>query len=133
MQDLVRRYLDSGLSRRGFLENMAGLGFSLAAARAVLKSADAAETAAGRLDTPAGVNDNELWNADVILGPSPGYDQKEIPRQFTKICWEARRAESLAMMLRRAFKVASTDPGGPVYLAMAHYALETKGTKAQIL
>jgi thiamine pyrophosphate-dependent acetolactate synthase large subunit-like protein len=235
MQDLVRRYLDSGLSRRGFLENMASLGFSLAAARAVLRSADAAESSA-RLETPAGggaiegtggelvvaqakaagaeymftnpgsfevglfdafidtpgiqlimglhegivvsmadgyhkvsrkpafvnvhviagtaqmagqlynssrdgsalvitagLNDNELWNDDVLLGPSPGYDQKEIPRQFTKICWEARRAESLPMMLRRAFKVAATDPGGPVYLAMAHYALETKGAKAQIL
>ena len=235
MQDLVRRYLDSGLSRRGFLENMAGLGFSLAAARAVLKSADAAESAA-RLETPAGggslegtggelavaqakaagveymftnpgsyeaglfdafvdtpglqmimglhegivlsmadgyhrvsrkpafvnvhviagtaqmagqlynasrdgsaivitagLNDNELWNDDVLLGPSPGYDQKEIPRQFTKICWEARRAESLPLLLRRAFKVAATDPGGPVYLAMAHYALEAKGVKAQIL
>jgi thiamine pyrophosphate-dependent acetolactate synthase large subunit-like protein len=236
MQDLVRRYLDCGLSRRGFLENMAGLGFSLAAARAVLKSADAAETSAARLDTPAGggilegtggelavaqakaagveylftnpgsyeagffdafvdtpgmqlimglhegivlsmadgyhrvsrkpgfvnvhviagtaqmagqlynasrdgsaivitagLNDNELWNDDVLLGPSPGYDQKEIPRQFTKICWEARRAESLPLLLRRAFKVAATDPGGPVYLAMAHYALEAKGAKAQIL
>ena len=29
-------------------------------------------------------------------------------------------------MLRRAFKVASTEPGGPVYLAMANYALEAK-------
>jgi benzoylformate decarboxylase len=81
----------------------------------------------------AGLNDNELWNDDVLLGPSPGYDQKEIPRQFTKICWEARRAESLPLLLRRAFKVAATDPGGPVYLAMAHYALETKGARAQIL
>jgi benzoylformate decarboxylase len=30
-------------------------------------------------------------------------------------------------MLRRAFKVAATEPGGPVYLAMAGYALEGKG------
>jgi benzoylformate decarboxylase len=236
MQDLVRRYLDSGLSRRGFLDRMAALGFSLAAANAVLRSADAAESAAGRLETPAGggllegtggevavaqakaagveymftnpgsyeaglfdafvdtpglqlimglhegivismadgyhkvsrkpafvnvhviagtaqmagqlynssrdgsalvitagLNDNELWNDDVLLGPAPGYDQKEIPRQFTKICWEARRGESLPLLLRRAFKVAATDPGGPVYLAMAHYALEAKGVKAQIL
>jgi benzoylformate decarboxylase len=237
MQDLVRRYLDSGLSRRGFLENMAALGFSLAAARAVLRSADAAEgSGTARLETPsgggtvegtggelvvaqakaagaeymftnpgsfevglfdalvdtpgiqlimglheglvismadgyhkvsrkpafvnvhviagtaqmagqlynasrdgsalvitAGLNDNELWNDDVGLAPSPGYDQKDIPRQFTKICWEARRAETLPMMLRRAFKVAATDPGGPVYMAMAHYALESKGVKAPIL
>jgi benzoylformate decarboxylase len=81
----------------------------------------------------AGLNDNELWNDDVILASSPGYDQKDIPRQFTKICWETRSAASLPMMLRRAFKVASTDPGGPVYLAMAHYALESKRVKAEIL
>ena len=233
MQHLVRRYLDSGLSRRGFLDSMAALGFSLAAAQSVLKSA---ETSAGRSDIPAGgatvqgtggdlvvaqakaagseylftnpgsfevglfdavidnpgmqmimglhegivismadgyhkvsrkpafvnvhviagtaqmagqlynasrdgshivitagLNDNELWNDDVILGPAAGYDQKDIPRQFTKICWEARSAQSLPMLLRRAYKVASTDPGGPVYLAMAHYALESKNVKAQIL
>jgi len=233
MRLLVRRYLDSALSRRGFFEEMAALGFSLAAAQSVLESA---ETAAGRLDTPAGggslegtggelvvaqakaagaeylftnpgsyevglfdavidtpgmqiimglhegivlsmadgyhrvsrkpafvnvhviagtaqmagqlynasrdgsqivitagLNDNELWNDDVLLGPSAGYDQKDIPRQFTKICWEARNAGSLPMLLRRAFKVASTDPGGPVYLAMAHYALESRRVKAEIL
>jgi benzoylformate decarboxylase len=81
----------------------------------------------------AGLNDNELWSDDVPLGPRPGFDQKEIARQFTKISWEARQAESLPLMLRRAFKVAATEPGGPVYLAMAHYALERRGAKAQIL
>lgn len=81
----------------------------------------------------AGLNDNEVWSDETILAPRPGFDQKEVPRQFTKIAWEARQAESLPMMLRRAFKVATTAPGGPVYLAMAHYALETKNAKAQIL
>ncbi len=81
----------------------------------------------------AGLNDNELWSDEVGLAPRPGFDQKEINRQFTKISWEARNAESLALALRRAFKVAATEPGGPVYLAMAHHALEAKGVKAQIL
>src|SRR5579863_3543013 len=81
----------------------------------------------------AGLNDNELWSDDVTLGPRPGFDQKEIVRQFTKISWEGRNAESLPLMVRRAFKVAATEPGGPVYLAMAHYALEAKAAKAQIL
>jgi benzoylformate decarboxylase len=81
----------------------------------------------------AGLNDNELWSDEVGLGPRPGYDQKEVARQFTKISWEARNAESLALMLRRAFKTAATEPGGPVYLAMAHHALEARGVKAQIL
>ncbi len=81
----------------------------------------------------AGLNDNQSWSDDTILAPRPGYDQKDVNRQFTKIGWDARQADSLPMMLRRAFKVASTPPGGPVYLAMAHYALETRGVKAQIL
>jgi benzoylformate decarboxylase len=74
----------------------------------------------------AGLNDNEVWSDETTLGPRPGYDQKEVNRQFTKISWEARQADSLALMLRRAFKVATTEPGGPVYLATASYALEGK-------
>jgi benzoylformate decarboxylase len=56
-----------------------------------------------------------------------------VNRQFTKISWDARESSSLAMMLRRALRVATTDPGGPVYLAMAGYALEAKGVTATIL
>ncbi len=74
----------------------------------------------------AGLNDNEVWSDEVGLSPRPGFDQKEINRQFTKISWEAREPSSLALMLRRAFKVAATEPGGPVYLATAGYALEGK-------
>lgn len=81
----------------------------------------------------AGLNDNELWSDDAGLAPRPGFDQKEINRQFTKISWESRDARSLALMLRRAFKVATAPPGGPTYLAMAHHALEAKDVKAQIL
>ena len=67
MQDLVRRYLDSGLSRRGFLKNMAGLGFSLSAARAVLRNADAAEGASPRLDTPAGGGSLEGTGGELVV------------------------------------------------------------------
>ena len=81
----------------------------------------------------AGLNDNEKWSDEAVLAPRPGFDQKDINRQFTKIAWEARTPESLPLMLRRAFKTAATEPGGPVYMAMAHYALEAKGVKAQIL
>ena len=235
MQHLLKRYLDRDLGRRGFMRNLANLGFTLSAAQAIVAPLDASEKAAtgaevagaftaegtggelavaqakaagveylftnpgsyevGFFDaftgTPgmqlimglhegivvsmadgyhrvsgkpgfvnvhviagtaqmagqlynasrdgsallitAGLNDNEFWNDDVLLAPRPGFDQKELTRQFTKISWEARHAESLPLMLRRAFKVAATEPGGPVYLAMAHYALESKGVKAQIL
>lgn len=81
----------------------------------------------------AGLLDNELWSDEVSLAPRPGFDQKEVTRQFTKISWEARQPASLPLMLRRAMKTAAAPPGGPVYLAMAHYALEAKGVKAQIL
>lgn len=81
----------------------------------------------------AGFNDNEMWSDEVPLGARPGFDQKDINRQFTKISWDARQASSLPLMLRRAFKVATTDPGGPVYLSTAHYALEQKGATASIL
>ena len=81
----------------------------------------------------AGLNDNEVWSDEVLLGPRPGFDQKEINRQFTKISWDARQAAGLPVLLRRAFKVASTDPGGPVYLAIADYALEQKQVTASIL
>ena len=81
----------------------------------------------------AGLNDNELWSDDAGLAPRPGFDQKEINRQFTKISWESREPRSLALMLRRAFKVATAPPGGPTYLAMAHHALEAKDVEALIL
>jgi len=81
----------------------------------------------------AGLLDNELWSDEAGLAPRPGFDQKEIARQFTKISWEARQGASLPLMLRRAFKTAATEPGGPVYLAMAHHALESRALKARIL
>ncbi|MFQ5789514.1 MAG: thiamine pyrophosphate-binding protein [Acidobacteriota bacterium] len=81
----------------------------------------------------AGLNDNERWNDDLPLAPRPGFNQKDINRQFTKISWEARHAESLALMLRRAYKVAATEPGGPVYLAMTNHALQAKGVKGTVL
>ena len=81
----------------------------------------------------AGLNDNELWSDDAGLAPRPGFDQKEINRQFTKISWESRDPRSLALMLRRAFKVASAPPGGPTYLAMAHHTLEARDVEARVL
>jgi len=81
----------------------------------------------------AGLNDNELFSDESTLAPRPGFDQKDVPRQFTKICWDARKAESIPVMLRRAFKTAVTEPGGPVYLAMAHYALEARNVAAEIV
>jgi len=80
----------------------------------------------------AGFLDNEVWSDDGNLMPRPGFDQKEVPRQFTKICWEAREAKSLPLMLRRAYKTAMTAPGGPTYLGVTQEAMEDS-KQAQIL
>lgn len=232
MRDLVRKYLDRGLSRRGFVQAMSALGFTAAAAEALLEPLDASEAGSGTsgsavasgtggdlciaqakaagveylfsnpgsfetgfydafTDTPgmqmvmglhegvviamadgyykasgkpafvnvhaaggtaqmggqlynaardgsalivtAGLSDNEVWSDDSALAPRPGFDQKEEARPFTKISYDIRKAESIPVLLRRAFKVATTDPGGPVYLSLAQSAQQQKNVTAEIL
>ena len=197
MQELVKRFLDEGLSRRGLIQKLSALGIGLAQARSLLEAFQASEEAGKGLPVPgsttvkgtggellmaqakaagseylfsnpgsfetglfdaqitsgvplimglhegivisladgyhraslkpafvnihvvagtaqaqgqlynagrdgsamvitAGLLDNEVWSDESQLAPRPGYDQKEIPRQFTKICWEAREAPELA-------------------------------------
>ncbi|MCH7687176.1 MAG: hypothetical protein IH899_10925 [Planctomycetes bacterium] len=72
------------------------------------------------------------WSAPAshksILGPRPGFNQKEINRQFTKLSWESHDPRGVAVMVRRAFIMASAPPSGPVYLAFPNTVLEGKGT-----
>jgi benzoylformate decarboxylase len=234
MRHLVQRYLDQGLTRRGLIGKLGGLGIGLAAAQSIVAPLDASEDAGKGLPVPgsttmngtggelvmaqakaarseylftnpgsfevglfdaqpgsgiplimglhegvviamadgysrvslkpafvnihviagtaqalgqlynasrdgtplvvtAGMLDNEVWSDEGMLASRPGFDQKEITRQFTKSCWESREPASLPLMLRRAYKVAVSEPGGPVYLGMVNYALEAKNVKAQIL
>jgi benzoylformate decarboxylase len=80
----------------------------------------------------AGLLDNERGDDEILLGARPGFDQKEVNRQFTKISWECHDAEGLPTMLRRAFKVATTAPGGPVYLAVPDHVLERRNVQGTI-
>ena len=80
----------------------------------------------------AGLLDNERGDDDILLGARPGFDQKEVNRQFTKISWECHDPGGLPTMLRRAFKVATTAPGGPVYLAVPNHVLEEKNVQGEI-
>jgi benzoylformate decarboxylase len=80
----------------------------------------------------AGLLDNEVYSDEVLLAPRPGFNQKEVNRQFTKTSWELRDPAAIPVLLRRAFKVAGTEPGGPVYLALANYALERKGVSGDV-
>jgi thiamine pyrophosphate-dependent acetolactate synthase large subunit-like protein len=80
----------------------------------------------------AGLLDNERGDDDILLGARPGFDQKEVNRQFTKISWECHDSAGLPTMLRRAFKVATTAPGGPVYLAVPNHVLEEKNVTGEV-
>ncbi|OFW17937.1 MAG: hypothetical protein A3H97_11555 [Acidobacteria bacterium RIFCSPLOWO2_02_FULL_65_29] len=71
----------------------------------------------------AGASDTTIYSDDVGLAPAPGYSQTEINRQFTKISWDVRTASSVGVAIRRAYKVAATAPGGPVYVALTRGAL----------
>ena len=81
----------------------------------------------------AGMADNSVFSDYVGLGAKPGTNQADVTRQFTKISWNIREPGSIPPALRRAFKVAGTPPGGPVYLAVATYAQGSKTATAQIV
>jgi benzoylformate decarboxylase len=74
----------------------------------------------------AGMVDTTIGSDDLNLAPAPGFSQIETARQFTKISWEVREPASTALAIRRAYKVASTSPGGPVYVAFARAAFADK-------
>jgi len=80
----------------------------------------------------AGMRENESLTDDVMLAARPGWDVKDIPRQFTKISWQSRDAKALPAQIRRAFKVATTEPGGPVYLGISEEAQAQKNVTALI-
>ena len=72
----------------------------------------------------AGMSDNTIASDDMVLAPRPGFSQSEINRQFTKLTWDVRTGASSAMAVRRAYKLAATAPGGPVYVAFSTRALQ---------
>ena len=80
----------------------------------------------------AGMRENESLTDDLILAARPGWDMKDIPRQFTKISWQSRDAKAFPAQIRRAFKVATTEPGGPVYLGLSEAAQAEKNVTALI-
>jgi benzoylformate decarboxylase len=80
----------------------------------------------------SGMRENESLTDEVALAARPGWDLKDITRQFTKISWQSRDAKALPAQIRRAFKVATTDPGGPVYLGFSEAAQMDKNVTALI-
>src|SRR5438093_1156251 len=80
----------------------------------------------------AGMPDNEYFTDLVGLAASPGFNQKEVNRQFTKMSWEIRNPQAIPLAVRRAFKVSTTPPTAPTYVAFANYALEAREVEATI-
>jgi len=80
----------------------------------------------------AGMRENESMTDDVMLAARPGWDLKDYPRPFTKMSWQSRDAKALPAQIRRAFKVATTEPGGPVYLGISESAQTQKNVTALI-
>ena len=81
----------------------------------------------------AGMSDNTIFSDEPPLAPTAGYTQSDVTRTFTKIAWDVRQAGSIPVALRRAFKVASTPPGGPVFLAIATYAQRGEPVTTQVI
>ena len=84
---------------------------------------------ASGLIVTAGMSDNTTSADDSVLAPRPGFNQAEIARQFTKLAWDVRVAASAGMAIRRAFKLAMTQPSAPVYVSFTGRAQseEVKG------
>jgi len=80
----------------------------------------------------SGLNDTTLFADQGSISPNRGFSQSDINRMFTKISWDVRNPTSVALAVRRAFKLASTAPGGPVYIACTGQALNTKNVTAEI-
>jgi benzoylformate decarboxylase len=78
---------------------------------------------ASGLVVTAGMSDNTTGSDDSVLAPRPGYNQAEIARQFTKLAWDVRVGASSGMAIRRAYKLAATAPGGPVYVSFTSRAM----------
>ena len=81
----------------------------------------------------AALVDTTVFSDDLVLAPRPGFEQVDVNKQFSKLSWEVRNPESIPLAMRRAFKVAATPPGGPVYVALGTAALEAKDVSAEII
>ncbi|MCZ6492310.1 MAG: thiamine pyrophosphate-binding protein [Acidobacteria bacterium] len=61
------------------------------------------------------------------------FDQDLVTAPFTKWRWIARTSKSIPEVVRRAFKLSSTPPFGPIYLGWNYDTLLRKGVSAEII
>jgi benzoylformate decarboxylase len=62
----------------------------------------------------------------------PDWSIQDAPSRFTKMTWLSRSAEELPRQIRDALRVATVDPGGPVYLAINEAAQKEENVDAWI-
>ena len=80
----------------------------------------------------AGLSEITVASDEGGLAPKPGYGQTELNRMWTKLSWEVRTGASCPLSIRRAYKLASAAPNGPVYVAYTTGALTEPNLKADI-
>lgn len=80
----------------------------------------------------SGMVDPTVFSDEAVLAANRGMSQSDINRMFTKISWDVRSPASVPSALRRAYKVAATAPGGPVYIAYSREALSAKNVTADV-
>ena len=84
-----------------------GLGNTLGMVYGALKAGSPMLLTAGQQDTRLRLRD-----------PLLGYDLVSMAAPLTKWAVQAERADELALVLRRAFKIANDPPAGPVFVAL---------------
>jgi benzoylformate decarboxylase len=59
----------------------------------------------------------------VVVADGPGIEEGEMAQPITKWVWTAQRAQNIPEAMRQAFKFASTQPCGPVFVSCPPAAL----------
>ncbi len=77
----------------------------------------------------SGQQDHRIVGHEPTLGI---YDLKDIPSQFTKWSWDVKKADLIPLETQKAFKIASTQPGGPVFISFPKNFLSQEGVTAKI-
>jgi benzoylformate decarboxylase len=77
----------------------------------------------------SGQQDYRLVGHEPTLGI---YDLKDIPAQFTKWSWDVKQADLIPLETQKAFKIASTQPGGAVFISFPKNLLAQEGVTGKI-
>src|SRR5436190_1655902 len=124
MKDLIKQYLDNGMSRRQLMTGLSALGMSTVAVKAVAESLETFGQGAAAPPASA-VRQVKGTGGDLFQEP----DHCEVMTQpITKWYWSAKTTGSIPETVRRGMKFASTSPCGPVFLSLPTNVLREQAT-----